>query len=909
MNEEFELNFVNKSDIINQGRNKPNNHTTNVNNYIRNQPNNASEYLLNKMTTSINNFLSNLRNDNSFINNNETNQKNKMYLSQNKYNKASNFQNFNDNIIKNGANINIQNQNNMYRKVSPINCLLHSINNNPNTNINLRKKMNYSPFNNSHNKTANYYNKNISDVNISQMDELEFENSYLLGKNPNIKNNNRYNNSNSISINKNDSISNCQMSLSHNHLYNNRNKNIINKYYDMLKELKQLNVKNIENKNDILCLKQNYLQLQNIILIEINKFFSKLQKSNKNLPYSENIDKINEENEYQKLKLHNLKQNEIIKKLTIENDSKENDTKTLENERNELTKKIMEYKNLMKDAKQTVKLNDSLQKKISDLENENSVAQKKYEDLSFTNNQLMNENKQYKSQINILKSQKQNVLKEYLKNKETLTNMQNINGILTKEKEEYKRKFQNLNNEYEILKMNNEKIINIKKRSMAQFQTDEKLKISLNNLNKEKNDLKKENDDLIRKIEILNNENKKMKRSRSQNPNINNKTIKSNKRFVELKKINVKPLMIICQTKKKINNNVNNNKKKNTNNVNKLLVVSNKVCNISIIETSNKKDIKKEIEKKIFNDLSIDNKINDINFKAIIKSPNKNEEPIKIEEKKPKIEFLIKNCECFSFINDRKIEKENPNEKNNEEEINNLKKEILEKNEYIKLLEKEKTEAENNSNNKKVISDTGNFQINKLKDLNKLLQDKCNKLKTENQKLKEQKGTSSVPNETTEKDNKIKDLEKQITEYKQKNEEQNNIIEKQNNEISDLKNNTNENEENKKLKEEIEKLKKKNNPSSLDMSVNEIIQQNYKDLEQKNALLIQKLKDAKENIKKANAVIKKVSKYNLCIKCISILVKEMKPNTDKEKALFDKFKKILSEDEKDNQKSEDKKEA
>ena len=909
MNEEFELNFVNKSDIINQGRNKPNNHTTNVNNYIRNQTNNASEYLLNKMTTSINNFLSNLRNDNSFINNNETNQKNKMYLSQNKYNKASNFQNFNDNIIKNGANINIQNQNNMYRKVSPINCLLHSINNNPNTNINLRKKMNYSPFNNSHNKTANFYNKNISDVNISQMDELEFENSYLLGKNPNIKNNNRYNNSNSISINKNDSISNCQMSLSHNHLYNNRNKNIINKYYDMLKELKQLNVKNIENKNDILCLKQNYLQLQNIILIEINKFFSKLQKSNKNLPYSENIDKINEESEYQKLKLHNLKQNEIIKKLTIENDSKENDTKTLENERNELTKKIMEYKNLMKDAKQTVKLNDSLQKKISDLENENSVAQKKYEDLSFTNNQLMNENKQYKSQINILKSQKQNVLKEYLKNKETLTNMQNINGILTKEKEEYKRKFQNLNNEYEILKMNNEKIINIKKKSMAQFQTDEKLKISLNNLNKEKNDLKKENDDLIRKIEILNNENKKMKRSRSQNPNINNKTIKSNKRFVELKKINVKPLMIICQTKKKINNNVNNNKKKNTNNVNKLLVVSNKVCNISIIETSNKKDIKKEIEKKIFNDLSIDNKINDINFKAIIKSPNKNEEPIKIEEKKPKIEFLIKNCECFSFINDKKTEKENPNEKNNEEEINNLKKEILEKNEYIKLLEKEKNEAENNSNNKKVISDTGNFQINKLKDLNKLLQEKCNKLKTENQKLKEQKGTSSVPNDTSEKDNKIKDLEKQITEYKQKNEEQNNIIEKQNNEISNLKNNTNENEENKKLKEEIEKLKKKNNPSSLDMSVNEIIQQNYKDLEQKNALLIQKLKDAKENIKKANAVIKKVSKYNLCIKCISILVKEMKPNTDKEKALFEKFKKILSEDEKDNQKTEDKKEA
>ena len=63
-----------------------------------------------------------------------------------------------------------------------------------------------------------------------------------------------------------------------------------------------------------------------------------------------------------------------------------------------------------------------------------------------------------------------------------------------------------------------------------------------------------------------------------------------------------------------------------------------------------------------------------------------------------------------------------------------------------------------NINETKVISGTGNFQINKLKDLNKLLKDKCNKLKTENQQLKQKQSqltSNSNSNENPELENQI----------------------------------------------------------------------------------------------------------------------------------------------------------
>ena len=75
--------------------------------------------------------------------------------------------------------------------------------------------------------------------------------------------------------------------------------------------------------------------------------------------------------------------------------------------------------------------------------------------------------------------------------------------------------------------------------------------------------------------------------------------------------------------------------------------------------------------------------------------------------------------------------------------------------------------------------------------------------------------------------------------------------------------------------------------------------QNYENLKQKYITLTNKLKEGQDNIKKANAVLKKANKYNICISFVSQLLKEMKPSTDKEIYLFNKLKAIVEKDEKE----------
>ena len=60
-----------------------------------------------------------------------------------------------------------------------------------------------------------------------------------------------------------------------------------------------------------------------------------------------------------------------------------------------------------------------------------------------------------------------------------------------------------------------------------------------------------------------------------------------------------------------------------------------------------------------------------------------------------------------------------------------------------------------------------------------------------------------------------------------------------------------------------------------------------------------KLKEGQENIKKANNVLKKVNKLNICLSYVSQLLKEMKPTSDKEKYLFNKLKGIIEKEEKE----------
>ncbi len=211
-----------------------------------------------------------------------------------------------------------------------------------------------------------------------------------------------------------------------------------------------------------------------------------------------------------------------------------------------------------------------------------------------------------------------------------------------------------------------------------------------------------------------------------------------------------------------------------------------------------------------------------------------------------------------------------------EEIINSLKKELEEKEKYIEALEKEKDSNLNNET--KVISDTGNFQINKLKDLNKLLQEKCNKLKTENQQLKQKLNeSSSSPNNNN--SNNAEELEKELSLIK--SEKQN--LEKKNKEEIEKVNNLNITIDN--MSKEISSLKlkllKSNSNSSGDKNV-EILESKIKDQKNKIESLI------KQNIEVNKDKITETSK-------LKIEISELKVEINKLKTELEENKKKLNE--------------
>ena len=321
--------------------------------------------------------------------------------------------------------------------------------------------------------------------------------------------------------------------------------------------------------------------------------------------------------------------------------------------------------------------------------------------------------------------------------------------------------------------------------------------------------------------------------------------------------------------------------------------------------------------------------------------------------------------------------------------INSLKKEIDEKEQYIEELKKKNID---NNSESKVITNTGNFQINKLKNLNMSLQEKCDELIKENSKLKQDQNKSNTNSELdnqltilkTEKENlelknkeniekinnlnitidnmskeivnfkvklmksgseetgnggkNVEELEKKIQEQKSKIESllkqnietnKNKIIEtsKLKKEIDNLKK---ELEENKKklndnlntdtksrtttegnINDDLNELKNKNRELEEENIIlrgqiennnkdgNNELQRENETLKKNYSLVMAKLKEGQENIKKANNVLKKVNKLNICLSYVSQLLKEMKPTSDKEKYLFNKLKGIIEKEEKE----------
>ena len=122
-----------------------------------------------------------------------------------------------------------------------------------------------------------------------------------------------------------------------------------------------------------------------------------------------------------------------------------------------------------------------------------------------------------------------------------------------------------------------------------------------------------------------------------------------------------------------------------------------------------------------------------------------------------------------------------------------------------------------------------------------------------------------------------------------------------NEEFNELKNKNKQlEEENIVLRAQLEKNKNEGDGEGKDD--NNIELQNLK---QKYSALVTKLKEAQENIKKANSVLRKANKYNVCVSLVSQLLKEMKPSSDKETYLYNKLKGIVEKEEKE--KSEEKK--
>ena len=134
-------------------------------------------------------------------------------------------------------------------------------------------------------------------------------------------------------------------------------------------------------------------------------------------------------------------------------------------------------------------------------------------------------------------------------------------------------------------------------------------------------------------------------------------------------------------------------------------------------------------------------------------------------------------------------------------------------------------------------------------------------------------------------------------------------------EISKLKVNihmlNNELEEKNKTLEEIKKNNNNEPRSSYEQNINDDLnelKEKNKNLEEENILLRQELENEKLNKEKSDEKEendnKKGGKYNLFVSYVTQLLKEMKPNGDKEKYLFNKLKGIIEKEEKEKEKAE-----
>ena len=315
-------------------------------------------------------------------------------------------------------------------------------------------------------------------------------------------------------------------------LNNNKNKEIKelkDKYEEKMKE-------EIENKDiEIIQLKLDKKKLLN----QINQQHIKIKDES-----------MNSNNENNKI--------DLIKEL----EEKNNEIKVLKQKNFEYKKKL----DIKNSSKNLIKINNS---------EENSNKENNLNEQKKDIKEILLDNKNLRSELNILKSQKNNFMKQYFKYKEIAENLITDNKQLAKERDGYKKKKAELNNEIEIIKMNNDRMNNIKIKNNILINNNLLIKNKCNNNSKEK--YTKVNKEILDKtnersksakykINLNKNKTKELNTSNISN-NTTNNAITINKKFLELKISNKINDINIIGIKKVINNNVEQNVKGNNSHI------------------------------------------------------------------------------------------------------------------------------------------------------------------------------------------------------------------------------------------------------------------------------------------------------------------------------------------------------
>ena len=396
------------------------------------------------------------------------------------------------------------------------------------------RKQNSVNTNTRSNYSHNNYSMNSNSKSFFQNNKIDFPIKLINNQNT-IKNKKSKNLIKIPRKNKSQSFYNNKINNNNKALYINSLKNIKNILMNIKKE-------NNQNKNEIKNIYKYYSLLSEQIQNKIQMF---MQNYSGNLSIKQREkEKYNELMEKYKIKEEELeeKNNKIF---LLENDLsiKEEKIKQLIDKESEYKQTISQFKKIMKDVKIALGNYDIMKEKQIEL---NNILNKTKE--------LNEKNEKMKKDIFLIRTKKKSLSKENERNKSLVDLYRSNYDTILKEKEELKKENLKLTNEIRIIKINNDKMNNIKVNNNVKIQKNLKLKEEINNLTKEKKELESKYKNLQKASE----ENGRKNKIKS-NSSIN---ILRQKKFYNLTKFKNKSFVIFSTSKIREQNNRINKKKK-----------------------------------------------------------------------------------------------------------------------------------------------------------------------------------------------------------------------------------------------------------------------------------------------------------------------------------------------------------